>query len=138
MILFASDKVTIFNRVFDAENEVETWNKTLALSNLVKTKGSNITKTGLENADTAKLYCDFQIGSKVYVEPKAYEALADKSTAFTFAEGVDFFVEGDLSEVEIPEENAFEYFLENYDSVFRVTTVDQYKDVMPHIEVGGE
>ena len=39
--------------------------------------------------------------------------------------------------MEPPEENAYEWMHENFDDVYKVTTVDKYEDILPHFEVGG-
>ena len=62
---------------------------------------------------------------------------ADKMIYYTFAPGKDFFVKGDKSDVLITDD-FYQYMKENCDSVYKVTTVDHYSDVMKHMEVGGK
>lgn len=139
MVVFGNDTVTLFNRVWDDENETETWLATVLIKcNLVATKGRNISKSGLENADTVKLYVDTAEQAHEYVKPKEYESLADKSNIYTFTPQIDFIVKGDVSTETSLDEGFFEYMLNKYDDVYRVTTVDEYTEVMAHLEVGGK
>lgn len=40
-------------------------------------------------------------------------------------------------DLEIPDSGAYEWAHDNLDSVYKITTVDKYEDVMPHFEIGG-
>lgn len=139
MIIFGTKTTTIFNREWDDENEREIWHSTaLVNTNLVLTQGLNISKSGVEEADTAKLFVDPAEQAKEYKKPKEYAGLPDKSNVYTFDAEHDFFVAGDVTSEESQETGFFEYMKAKYDDIYRVTTVDEYKDVMPHIEVGGK
>lgn len=107
--------------------------------NLVETKGANVTKSGMDSADAVKLFVDLGKISKPYMEPKAWDALPDdeKPNYITFHPTDDFFIKGDHTDLEIPESEAYGWAHDNLDSVYKVTTVDRYEDIMPHFEVGG-
>jgi len=143
MVVFGNKIVTVFNRHFDSLTEEETWIPTVLNNvNLVVTKGANIRNSGIENADTSTLFLDEDSipKEKVYLPPKEYGnlTLEDKRKYFTFQQTIDFYVAGDVSDVETITSGFFEYMVNHYDNVFRVTTVDEYKDVMPHMEIGGK
>lgn len=106
-------------------------------------KGSNIQKTGLENADSVNLYIPFTVEAvdgeslmeKTYVGPIEYEKAEDKSQIWTLDEGNKcFFVKGSV----VLPDRGFDYLKLNYDDVYRVTKVD-VKDfgTLKHFEVGG-
>lgn len=140
-VLFGNKAVTVYNRHFDTKTEEEIWLPTLLKKvNLSVTKGANKTQSGIENADSCKLYVDVSEQDKEYLSPKKWEsqALDEKKTSFTFQQDTTFFVEGDTSGIEILDSRFLEYMMKHHDKVFVVTTVDEYTDVMPHIEVGGK
>ncbi len=140
MGFFDNKTVTLFNRSFNAETEEETYYPTLLEGvDLVETKGANVSKSGMDSADAVKLYIDFANMAKQYLSPKAWDALPDeeKQDYITFHPTEDFFVKGDRSDVELPEEYVYEWMYENFDDVYKVTTVDKYEDILPHFEVGG-
>lgn len=140
MGFFDNKTVTLFNRSFNAETEEEIYYQTLLEGvDLVETKGANVSKSGMENADAAKLYVDFNNIAKTYLPPKEWKNLPDKCKQhfLTFTPATDFFVKGDCTGATLPEENAYEWMQENFDDVYKVTTVDKYEDILPHLEVGG-
>ena len=137
--IFYNDTVTLFNKCLDENTGEELWfPKVFEGVNLVETKGNHIKETGLENADSAKLYLMGKLLDS-YVTQIEWEKLseADKMIYYTFAPGKDFFVKGDKSDVLITDD-FYQYMKENCDSVYKVTTVDHYSDVMKHMEVGGK
>lgn len=144
MVLFGNKKVTVYNRHFDNIEETEVWIPTLLKNvNLVVTKNNNIEKSGVDSADTARLFVDDKCSDKEYLQPKAYKSLSleEKENYYTFQSDdttPDFYVEGDTTDVEIMEEGFYEWMLNHYDNVFHITAVDVYKDVMPHMEIGGK
>lgn len=140
MGFFDNKTVTIFNRSFNAETEEETYYPTLLEGvDLVETKGANVSKSGMDSADAVKLYVDFGNIAKPYLPPKEWENMPDKCKQhfLTFNPAQDFFIKGDHTDLELPESEAYGWAHDNLDSVYKVTTVDKYEDVMPHFEVGG-
>jgi hypothetical protein len=112
-------------------------------------KQTNVSKSGLSDADSATLFIPFSIvgkdalgSSKSYIEPKAYEALQDKSGYWTLKGGGKssavecFFIKGKVDTV-----LSYADSLTAYDYVYAVTTVDLRdfgsKD-MQHWQVGGK
>lgn len=140
MGLFYNDTVTLFNRFYDPDTDETKYYPTLLENvNLVETKGANVTKSGLDSADAAKLFIDLGELSKKYMEPKAWDALpeAEKPKCITFHPTDDFFIKGDQTGLELPKSCVYEWAHDSMDSVYKVTTVDKYEDIMPHFEVGG-
>lgn len=140
MGLFYNDTVTLFNRFYDPDTDETRYYPTLLENvNLVETKGANVTKSGLDSADAAKLFIDLDELSKKYMDPKAWDALpeTEKPNYITFHPTDDFFIKGDQTSLELPESCVYEWAHDSMDSVYKVTTVDKYEDIMPHFEVGG-
>lgn len=140
MVLFGNDTVTLFNRHMDKTTEKETWIPTLLTNvNLVSEKKTTRTTRGLEDGSSATLFVDAYASEKDYLIPADYEkmSLEDRKGCYTFRPDKDFFVRGNLESEESQPEGFFEYILNHYDDVFRVTSVKPYDDVMPHVEVGG-
>lgn len=138
--LFYNDTVTLFNRFYDPDTDEEKYYPTLLENvNLVETKGANVTKSGMDSADASKLFIDLGTLPKKYMEPKAWDALseAEKANYITFHPTDDFFIKGDQTSLELPESCVYEWAHDAMDSVYKVTTVDKYEDIMPHFEVGG-
>lgn len=140
MGFFDNKTVTLFNRSFDAETEEETYYPTLLEGvDLVETKGANVSKSGMDSADAAKLFVCIGDVNKTYMEPKAWDALTEdeKKNYITFHSTEDFFVKGDQTAVDLPETDAYEWMRNNFDDVYKVTNIDKYEDILPHFEVGG-
>lgn len=140
MGFFDNKTVTLFNRSFNAETEEETYYPTLLeCVDLVETKGANISKSGIDSADTVKLYVDFKNIVKPYLPPKEWENMPDKCKQYflTFNPAQDFFIKGDQTAVDLPETDAYEWMRNNFDDVYKVTNIDKYEDILPHFEVGG-
>ena len=140
MGFFDNKTVTLFNRSFNIETEEETYYPTLLENvDLVETKGANVSKSGMDSADAATLFVSLENIEKPYIEPKAWKELPEeeKPNYITFTPADDFYVSGDHTSTELPESNAYEYMLDNFDSVYKVTTIDKYEDILPHLEVGG-
>lgn len=139
MGFFDKKIVTIFNRFFDPETEEEKYYPTVLDSvDIVETRGANITNSGMNSADAVKLYVDFDNLTKPYIAPKEWDALPEdiKTDYITFHSDEDFFVRGDHTN-ELQNERVYEWFRDNVDSVYKISTVDKYEDVLPHFEVGG-
>lgn len=136
--IFYNKTVTVYNKVSSGVMGRETWYPTL-LENvrLLVTKGSNIAKSGLESADTAKLFVKTDNLSKQYLKPLSWQKTDDKEQYFTFTNGNDFFVEGDTREEQILEEDFYNHMKAKYDNCFLVNNVDEYY-LIPHLEVGGK
>lgn len=140
MGFFDNKTVTLFSRSFNAETEEETYYPTLLeCVDLVETKGANISKRGIDSADTVKLYVDFKNIVKPYLPPKEWENMPDKCKQYflTFNPAQDFFIKGDQTAVDLPETDAYEWMRNNFDDVYKVTNIDKYEDILPHFEVGG-
>ncbi|RHF91350.1 hypothetical protein DW650_17315 [Roseburia sp. AM23-20] len=140
MGFFDNKTVTLFSRSFNAETEEETYYPTLLeCVDLVETKGANISKSGIDSADTVKLYVDFKNIVKPYLPPKEWENMPDKCKQYflTFNPAQDFFIKGDQTAVDLPETDAYEWMRNNFDDVYKVTNIDKYEDILPHFEVGG-
>ena len=138
--LFYNDTVTLFNRFYDPDTDEEKYYPTLLENvNLVETKGANVTKSGLDSADAAKLFIDLGELSKKYMDLKAWDALpeTEKANHITFHPTDDFFIKGDQTSLELPKSCVYEWAHDSMGSVYKVTTVDKYEDIMPHFEVGG-
>lgn len=138
--LFYNDTVTLFNHFYDPDTDETKYYPTLLENvNLVETKGANVTKSGLDSADAAKLFIDLGELSKKYMDPKAWDVLpeTEKPNYITFHPTDDFFIKGDQTSLELPESCVYEWAHDSMDSVYKVTTVDKYEDIMPHFEVGG-
>lgn len=140
MGFFDNKTVTIFNRSFNPETEEETYYPTLLEGvDLVETKGANVSKSGMDSADAAKLFVRIGDVNKTYMEPKTWDALPgdEKKNCITFHSAEDFFVKGDQTVVDLPKTDAYEWMRNNFDDVYKVTTIDKYEDILPHFEVGG-
>ena len=140
MGFFDNKTVTLFNRSFNAETEEETYYPTLLEGvDLVETKGANVSKSGMDSAEAAKLFVCIGDVNKTYMEPKAWDALTEdeKKNYITFHSTEDFFVKGDQAAVDLPETDAYEWMRNNFDDVYKVTNIDKYEDILPHFEVGG-
>lgn len=140
MGFFDNKTVTLFNRSFNAETEEETYYPTLLENvDLVETKGANVSKSGMDSADAAKLYIDLSKMPKPYIEPKAWAALSEeeKPNYITFTPAEDFFIKGNHTDVVLPENDVYQWLLDNCDDCYKVTTIDKYEDILPHFEVGG-
>lgn len=139
--LFYNNTVTLYNRYFDPETEVEKWYPTVLPNvNLVITRGANVTKAGTAEADAAKLFVDMKRLPKPYLDPVAWSQLPDeeKTEHITFNSAEDFFAEGDTTGIEVTESGFFELVKQTRDNVFKVTNADRYTDILPHFEIGGK
>lgn len=65
MGFFDNKMVTLFNRSYNPETEEETYYTTLLKGvDLVETRGVNVTKSGTDSVDSAKLYLDYPTNSR--------------------------------------------------------------------------
>ncbi len=138
MIIFGDRTITLFNRTWDEDTETETWHATkLIRCGLTMTKSKGISSSsGQTNNDAVALYVDPAEQAKEWVEPKQYSKLEDVSNVYTFTPQIDFFVEGDKTSVE-QTDNFYEYMLNAYDHVYKVTSWQEFKPMLPHLEIGG-
>lgn len=109
-------------------------------------KAANVTRSGLEGADSVNLYIPFSVNAvdgvtgqeKQYSPPMEFWRMEDKSGHWTLSVtghgGKTIFVKGEVVEPELSEEQ----ISLAYDDVYNVTKVDM-KDFggLPHFEVGG-
>lgn len=140
MGFFDNKTVTLFNRAFDPETEEEKYYPTLLEGvDLVETKGANVSKSGMDSADAAKLFVDVNKTIKPYLPSKEWKELPEEEMPnyITFTPAEDFFIKGDHTDVEPPTEKALEWMQDNYDDCYKVTTIDKYEDILPHFEIGG-
>lgn len=139
--------VTVFNRYENAMMDAVTWYPHVFHNvDLIIDQAANREKTGLENADKAKLHIKHMnrsINGIPCLSPKAWENQIndDLSKTVTFHEGVDFFIEGaydDLLPIDDDSyrEGFFNFMNKTRDNVFRITSCGIY-DLIPHIEIGG-
>lgn len=145
-----NDTVTVFNLYRSKQLGTATWYPHVVENCYFNAdKGANIQKTGLENADIAKLHIKYRvvdgkkmIGELEYKEPKEWDAQTNDKydETITFKDGEDFFVKGDLSGDPIDDNSFrggfFQYMNSIHDNVYRITTVGLYKTI-PHFEIGG-
>ena len=137
--IFYNKTVTVYNRTTEGLMEKETWYPTVLEGvRLLITKGENVSKSGMESADSAKLFIKTNNLSKEYKKPLEWQNLSTegKANAFTLTSGVDFFVEGDTTTETPAESDFFSYMKEKYDNCFKVTNADVF-ELIPHLEVGG-
>ena len=137
--IFYNKIVTVYHRTTEGLMEKETWYPTVLKDvRLLVNRGENITKSGMESADSAKLFIKTDNLPIPYKKPLEWLNLSEEEKAknFTLVSGEDFFVEGDTSTEEIPESGFFSYMKGKYDNCFKVTNVDVF-ELIPHLEVGG-
>jgi hypothetical protein len=147
-----TDTVTIFNKLKTAQGT--TWYPTVLHNvDLITDKGANVTKTGLESADTAKLHVRYAltdgnitIAGKPYKKPKEWAAQPETEFAasLTFTGGVDFFIRGEYAETPVNDaspsyKNGFyDYINKTRDDVYLISTVGGPYKLIPHFEIGGK
>ena len=107
-------------------------------------KAANISKSGLDSADSANLYIPVSVkavdgitgSEKRYVGPTEFWPSEDKSGLWTISDsGNTLFVKGEIAHPEL----TVQALKASYDDVYNVTRVD-FKDFggdMSHWEVGG-
>lgn len=137
--IFYNKTVTVFHQYLeDGPIGEERWQASVLKNvRLLETQGANISKTGISGADSASLYIRTDTLEKEYKEPKEWSLLEDKTDYFTLAKDTDFFVRGDMADQYAGQADFFNYMKENFDGVYRITTVDRY-ELIPHLEVGGK
>ncbi len=138
MDVFFNKTVTIYNLAqSDDVMEEESWYPTVLHNvRVIETAGQNRTTSGNSEADAAKLHIMLDNLEKPYLKPISWSKELDKESYFTALQEHDFFVVGDTSIEDCTMDNFFNYMKENYDSVYKITTVDSF-EVIPHLEIGG-
>ena len=143
--------VTVYKVWEDADTLEMRYNLTVLKGVLLDiSKGSNVEKSGLVDADSATLYIPFSVKAvdamtgedKQYLPPKEFNRAEDKSKYWTLDTGGEsssssnFFIKGEQSE-----QLSFGMARNKYDFVFDISTVDT-KDFgtadMQHWQVGGK
>ena len=127
--------ITIYNKVYDDDKGYDTYQRTVIKGvHFEDSKGANVIKSGLENADRASIYVPFKSEmSRQYLSPIEFKKLDDKSKYFTFEKG-DRLIKGDI-DFEPTTEKSID---ENYDA-FTITSVDIFdfgSENMRHFELG--
>lgn len=146
-----SETVTVFNKL--QQGQVITWYPTVLRNvDLNVDKGANVTKTGLESADTAKLHIkytmvdgDITIRGKTYKRPKEWTAQGTgvHTNTITFASG-DLFMRGEYPETPVNDvDPMFKPTFESYinktrDDVYKISNVGGPYKLIPHFEIGGK
>jgi len=142
--VFYIDTVTIFNRN-TTKNTLgvdEKWFPTVIRNvRLLVSRGTNIMKSGLEAADSARLHIDDELSSsdKPFKVRAEWDSLTDakKSEYWTLdSDKGSFFIEGDHSGDEVTS-NFFEVMKKKYNNCFRISSVDRF-GLIPHWEVWGK
>ena len=146
--------VTVFNLYRSKQLGIATWYPHVISGCYFNAdKAANVEKTGLENADIAKLHIKYQvldgkkmIGNLEYKEPKEWDRQTNDmyEKTVTFTAGEDFFMVGEYPETPINDSdyaegttNGFlDYMNKQYDNVYSITSAGMYK-VIPHFELGG-
>ena len=149
--MYAPHTVTVYNGHENVDTLKNEYNITVLRGVLLDiSKGANVIKSGLENADAARLFIPFSIKAvsgitgeeQIYAEPRDYERLEDKSGHWTIRTGGQssnkdcFFVKGEVVERDKDYQDINAY----YDNVFRVSSVDPRdfgSEDMQHWEVSG-
>lgn len=147
--MYAPHVVTLFN-TWEDDNLVQQYNITILEGVLLDlSKADNVSKSGLENADSARLYIPFHVKAhsttgtdKTYVPPKQFDSLTTKTSNWTLNSGGSgnststYFVKGIVSTA-----MSISALKAAYDYVYDVTSVD-IRDFgtidMQHFQVGGK
>ena len=117
--IFYNKTVTVYNRTAEGLMEKETWYPTVLKNvRLFLVNSKNVSKTGLNNADSVKLFIKTDNLSKDYKRPLEWQNLSpeEKENSFTLTCGEDFFVEGDVSKEPVQENDFFSYMKQKYDN----------------------
>ena len=138
------DTVTLFNRKRGSDGD--TWYPAVLEGvNLNKDKGEIFRRYGPGTGDNAVLNVRYEDKDGVtvcglpWVQPKEWQRLNDPSGVITFAPD-DFFIDGTwegttpLYDGAYGDLSFYDYMLEHYDDVFRITSVGHFS-VIPHMEV---
>lgn len=140
--------VSVFN-TWEDENDLKTYTNVTVLRGVLleMTKGANVLKSGLKDADQATLYIPLGVSAEApsgaqrrFVSPKEFARAEDKSGLWTLDEGgtsnstSTYFVKGEVTEpLRLAE------LVNKYDYAFDVSSVDVYDfGGLQHWRVGGK
>ncbi len=141
--------VTVFN-MWENPDTLETLYYVTILRGVLLdiSKGTNIAKTGLTDADTATLYIPFTVtaesstgDAKTYADPKKFYRAENKSELWTLDSGGQssststYFAKGEITDA-----MSLARLKEEYDYVYDVSSVDvrDFGGEMRHWQVGGK
>lgn len=147
--MYTPHEVTLYNVWEDNEGYLQYGITILKNVMLQNAKADNVNKSGLVNADSATLFIPFNVTAvdadgvpKTFLKPKEFMRSADKTSHWTLiSQGMEsdhdcYFVKG-----EVVDELSYSYMRENYDDVYKVTSVD-FRDFgspnMRHWQVGAK
>ena len=147
--------VTVFNLYRSKQLGTATWYPhVLSGCYFNADKAANVEKTGLENADSARLHVPYRIkDGKIFLKsinnkeieyllPKEWDSQTNDKyeNTITFSEGEDFFIVGIFPEEPIEDSSyrggVFSYLNSTHDQVYRINTAGKY-ELIPHFEIGG-
>ena len=147
--------VTVFNLYRSKQLGTATWYPhVLSGCYFNADKAANVEKTGLENADSARLHIPYRVENRKvllkgleskdfkYLMPKEWDDQTNDmyENTVTFTEGEDFFLVGEFPEIPIDDSvyrgGVFSYLNSTRDQVYRINTVGKY-ELIPHFEIGG-
>lgn len=148
--MYAPHVATVYNAYEDASYNI-LYNITILNGVLMDdSKGTNISKSGLSDADSVTMFIPFDVqavdalgNAKTYLPPKEFYATANKASYWTLdtggqASGVaTYFIKGSVVETT---NQSYAKLREKYDAVYNVSTVDIRDfgtDDMRHWQVGG-
>lgn len=148
--MYAPHVATVYNAYEDSSYNI-VYNITILNGVFMdESKGTNIAKSGLSDADAVRMFIPFDVkavdslgNAKTYLPPKEFYASANKSLYWTLdtggqASGVaTYFVKGSVVETT---DKSYAKMREKYDAVYNVSSVD-IRDFgtadMQHWQVGG-
>ncbi|EHR33443.1 hypothetical protein HMPREF9709_01191 [Helcococcus kunzii ATCC 51366] len=132
--MITESNITIYNKYLDKITRLDKWKKTQILNvHWEETKGINIIKSGMSNADSVKVFIPYlSIEDLVYIDPIQFNG-----KGFTIKPG-DYIVKG-LIEDEITSSSELE---KQYKTAVKIKTVNNRNDSLIkdlwHFEVGCE
>lgn len=126
--------ITLYNKYFDKVDRTDSYKKTILYGVFwQESKGSNVIKSGLTNADSLTVFIPHKDHIDTYQEPKVF---ATNQSGWTLQEG-DIVVRGAIEE----EFTTVADLEKKYDHVHMITSVDNMNFGSPHMrhwEVGGK
>lgn len=139
-----TDTVTVFNYFQVSKNESIWFPTVIKNCRLQITKGGKLTNEGQQSKDNATLFILVDKQTKPFLLSKEWLVQEDKQNFFTTQKDVDFFIEGEYTEIVkdqdyftgINENGFFDYINKTKDNVFLITSYSQRK-LIPHLEIRG-